>query len=235
VAEALAEPVTPPLEARLREAYARNHETLTAFRKRRGEILAHLASRRDGCLRRRELLLYVFNQVFRKRFLDAEIERALSEVSETARSPALLPLLGRFFFKTWRALPTLSLDEVEAALSAEVRERASREVETLGRSIRVEHAGLLRILGEIADGQASSIFDTKYKEHPQAAYRRALFLFHRDEQAKAALGEVRREGFDLLDCAHVPGLPFEVLQVTEIDNLPFRALRQYASLDRQAG
>ena len=29
-------------------------------------------------------------------------------------------------------------------------------------------------------------------------------------------------------------VPFQVLQVTEIYNLPFRALRQYASLDRQA-
>jgi hypothetical protein len=32
--------------------------------------------------------------------------------------------------------------------------------------------------------------------------------------------------------AHVPDLPYQVLQVMELHNLPFRALRQYASLDR---
>jgi len=36
------------------------------------------------------------------------------------------------------------------------------------------------------------------------------------------------------DVALVPELPYQVLQVVEIHNLPFRALRQYASLDRSA-
>ena len=33
--------------------------------------------------------------------------------------------------------------------------------------------------------------------------------------------------------APVADLPFQVLQITEIYNLAFRALRQYASLDRE--
>ncbi len=114
-----------------------------------------------------------------------------------------------------------------------VHAQAPREIEALAARIRVDYPAVVRILGEIADGQASSIFDMKYKEHPQAAYRRAMFLLHRDEKAAAALGQVSRESLDLIDVAHVPGLPFEVLQVMEIHNLPFRALRQYASLDRQ--
>ena len=61
-----------------------------------------------------------------------------------------------------------------------------------------------------------------------------MFLCYRDEALPAATGPIGEEPLQLTDVAHVPDLPFQVLQVTEIHNLPFRALRQYASLDRQA-
>ncbi len=38
---------------------------------------------------------------------------------------------------------------------------------------------------------------------------------------------------DLADVFVVKDLPFQALQLMELYNLPFRALRQYASLDRQ--
>ena len=232
-AEAWAQEQQPSVEARLRAGYDAIHDGLAGFLKRRGEILAHLTQRRDAYMRRRELHLYVFNQVFRQRILDAELERVLAEAPQALPTQALAPLVGGFFFKSWRTRPDLPLDEVETELMAAVHAQAPREIEALASRIRVDYPTVVRILGEIALGQASSIFDAKYKEHPQASYRRSMFLLHRDEQAALALGEIGREGFDLVDVAHVPGLPFEVLQVMEIHNLPFRALRQYASLDRQ--
>jgi hypothetical protein len=222
------------VETRLREGYERLHAPLSGFLKRRGEMVAHLASRRDAYLRRRELHLYVFNQVFRQRVLDAEIERAFGEVPQLAQAEPLAPLLGTFFFKHWFGRPELGLDEVEVALLEAVRVDAGREVQAIAGRINVDYSAIVRILGEIVESQAGSIFDRKYLEHPQAACRRALYLCHREERLAETLGRTLGEGFDLLDLARVSGLPFEVLEIVEIENLPFRALRQYASLDRQA-
>jgi len=60
-----------------------------------------------------------------------------------------------------------------------------------------------------------------------------MFLCHKDETLATSLGTTRkREGIDLSDVFVVKNLPFQTLQLMELYNLPFRALRQYASLDR---
>jgi hypothetical protein len=62
-----------------------------------------------------------------------------------------------------------------------------------------------------------------------------MFLCHKDETLASALGTTRkRDGIHLSDVFVVKDLPFQALQLMELYNLPFRALRQYASLDRQS-
>lgn len=228
VTEALAG--EPALEARLREGYERVHEALAGFLKRRTLLMTHLTNRRDAYLKRRELYLYVFNQVFRERVLDAEIQKKLTEVEQAAPQDHLLKILTGFFFKRWFADPELSCEEVEKALTEAIHLEAQKQIEEAARSIEVNDQDVLRILQEVASDQVRSIFDMKYREHPQAAYRQAMFLYHRDDKATA---QKPLEGLDLTDVAQVQDLPFQVLQVTEIYNLPFRALRQFESMDRR--
>lgn len=220
------------LEARLREGYERVHATLAGFLAKREELLAHLHHRRDAAMKRREMYLYVFNQVFRERVLDAEIQRKLKELQESLGGESLRRAVGSFFFKRWFHEPGLPLEEVEAALTEAVRLQARGPIEAAAASMKVNYADVVRILREVAEAHVSSIFDSKYKEHPQAAYRQAMFLCHKDETLPHVGGLTGSA--DLTDVACVPELPFQVLQVMEIHNLPFRALRQYASLDRQA-
>jgi hypothetical protein len=231
VAEGLAAEET--LEARLREGYETVHRPLESFLGRRDELLTHLRSRRDAALKQRELYLYVFNQVFREKFLDAELQRKLRELEDSVGGETLATAVGSFFFKKWLRDPALPMGQVEAALNEAIRREAQGSIEAAAAGIRVDYADVVRILREVADAHVSSIFDSKYKEHPQAAYRQAMFLCHKDPSLPQVPGGVSG-GYDLTDVACVPDLPFQVLQVTEIYNLPFRALRQYASLDRQA-
>lgn len=231
VAEAVAEDET--LEARLREAYDKIHALLVSFLERRGEVMTYLYDRRDAYLKRREMYLYVFNQVFRRRVLDAEIDKRMGDLEKAMPGDALARAAGAFFFKKWASNPKLAMEEVEAALMEAVEREARGHVEQAASEVQVDYGEVARILWEIADSQANSIFDMKYKEHPQAAYKQAMFLFHKDEKLKEALPQGTREGIDLMDVAFVGDLPFQVLQVMEIYNLPFRALRQYASLDRE--
>jgi hypothetical protein len=115
-----------------------------------------------------------------------------------------------------------------------IRLEARPAIEKVASEIRVDYREVVRILQEIADSQVNSIFDSKYKEHPQAAYRQAMFLCHKDETLATSVGTSRkRDGIDLQDVFVVKDLPFQALQLMELYNLPFRALRQYASLDRQ--
>jgi hypothetical protein len=221
------------LEARLRESYEKVHATLASFLRRRDAVLSHLRNRRDASLRRREMYLYVFNQVFRERVLDAEIQRKLKELQGRLGGDALAEAVGSFFFKRWIHAPDLALDEVEKALTDLVRQHARQAIEEAAAGMQVKYTDVVRILREVAEAHVSSIFDMKYKEHPQAAYRQAMFLCHRDPTLPGVSGSPPG-GFDLTDVAHVPDLPFQVLQLTEIHNLPFRALRQYGSLDRGA-
>jgi hypothetical protein len=230
VAEGLA--AEEDLEARLRDAHQAVHGPLAAFLGRREELLTHLRSRRDAALKRRELYLYVFNQVFRERFLDAELERTLTELKEELGGDRLATAIGGFFFKKWLRQPTLPLEEVEAALTEAIRREARGPIEAAAARIRIHYGDVVRVLREVAEAQVSSIFDAKYKEHPQSACRQAMFLCHKDPVPPVAAGPY--EGFELTDVAHVPELPFQVLQVTEIHDLPFRALRQHGSLDRRA-
>jgi hypothetical protein len=221
------------LLARLREAYDRIHESFAGFLGRRNELLTHLVSRRDGYLRRRELHLYVFNQAFREKLLDAQIQKAIEEETPAAKAEGLDRVLKDFFFKRWWAEPKLPLETVEQELMEEVRLSARPWVERAAARIQVDYKVVLRILEEIALAQVSSIFDAKYKEHPQAAYREILFLCHKEEALAESLPARPPAGEALADVALAPDLPFQVLQVMEIHNLPFRALRQYASLDRE--
>ena len=115
-----------------------------------------------------------------------------------------------------------------------IRLDAAEAVERIAAQVRVDYTKVLGILREIAQGQADSIFDRKYKEHPTAAYREATFLFRKDEALAEALARRTAGGTGLDDVALLPGLPYQVLQVVEVYDLPFRALRQYASLDRSS-
>lgn len=232
VAEALADDTT--LEARLREAYDRLHEVFAAFLKRRTELMAHLTNRRDAFLKRRELHLYVFNQVFRQRLLDAEIQKRLAELQQAPADDKLSGILSAYFFKQWLPKPELALEEVEASLLEIIRSDARKEIEQAALDLELDYRDVVRILHEIARDQSAAIFDMKYKEHPQTAYRQALFLYHQEEKLSAALAAPKLEGVDLTDIGLVKGLPFQVLQISELYNLPFRALRQYASMDRTA-
>lgn len=230
VAEALAD--DEALGDRARELYDTHHEALSAFLSRHREVMTHLSDRREAFLQRRELYLYVFNQVFRRELLDAELERRLTGMKDALEDAALRQALGAFFFKKWLPSPALPLAEVEEALLEAVRLSARAAVERVASEIQVDLSRVVRILGDIAKAQVSAIFDTKYKEHPQAAYGQALFLFHRDDALPASAADARRDGVDRAVVARVPDLPFQVLHVSEVYNLPFRALRQYASLDR---
>ena len=230
VAQALAEDKT--LEARLREGYDRPHELFASFLKRRNELMSHLHGRRDAYLKRRELYLYVFNQVFRERLLDREIQKKLEELGRAAPQGPVSRIVSGFFFKRWAGEPALPLEEVERALMETIRLEARAEIEKTAATLEVDYGKVVGILHEIAEAQANSIFDMKFKEHPRTAYRQALFLCHKDDKLAPALAGRRLEGLDLTDIALVPDLPFQVLQVMEIHGLPFRALRQYASLDR---
>lgn len=232
VAEALAG--DDSLEARLREGYERVHGLMASVLAKREPLLAHLRNRRDAALRQREMYLYVFNQVFRERVLDGEIQKKLRELQGTLASDALRAALGSFLFKRWLHEPALPLAEVERALAETVRQHARRPIEEAAAGMNVRYADVVRILREVAETHVSSIFDAKYKEHPQAVARGAMFLCYRDEALPAPAGRIADEPLQLTDVVHVPDLPFQVLQLTEIHNLPFRALRQYASLDRQA-
>jgi hypothetical protein len=222
------------LESRLRESYDRIHGTFADLLKKRPALLAHLRQRRDSYLRRRELYLYVFNQVFRQRLLDKEIERKIEEVRKTASEDSFAKVMGSFFFKKWLPDPALSFDEAEKALMEAIRLEARPAIEKVASEMKVDYREVLKILQDIADSQVNSIFDTKYKDHPQAAYRQAMFLCHKDESLASSLGTTRkRDGIDLTDVFVVRNLPFQALQLMELYNLPFRALRQYASLDRE--
>ncbi len=231
-AEALA--AEDGLEARLRESYERSHALLASFLKRREELLTHLYNRRDAALRRREMHLYVFNQVFRERVLDAEIRKKLAEIkgTEGLGGEGLGNALASFFFKRWIHAPGLPVEEVEAALLEVVRQQARRPIEEAAAGMKVDYRDVVRILREVADAHVSSIFDMKYKEHPQAAYRQAMFLCHKEAPLPLGTESGRGQGGDLIDVGLVADLPFQVLQVMELYNLPFKALRQYASLDR---
>ncbi len=228
VAEALAGEKTS--EERLRAGYDRLHEPLAAFLARRDEILAHLRARRESFLKRRELHLYVFNQIFRQRILDSEIARAMAEGAQSPDDESLAQAMGAFFFKSWFGRPDAPWEEIERGLTDTVAQKAQREVERLAAGLRIDYAEILPILREIIAGQAGSIFDSKYKEHPQAAYRQAQYLYHRDElPGFAAPGS--EDGTDITDVARIAKLPFQVLELLEIENLPFRALRQYAAFE----
>jgi len=229
-AEALAEDQS--LESRLREAYERIHATLASFLGKREALLAHLRNRRDASLRRREMYLYVFNQVFRERVLDTEIQSKLKELHAGLGGAALPEAVGSFFFKRWLHEPELPLQDVERALTEAIRQHARQAIEEAAAGMKVRYGDVIRILREVADAHVNSIFDMKYKEHPKAAYRQAMYLCYRDRSLPDEL-PTSPAGFDLTDLVHVPDLPFQVLQVMEIYNLPFRALRQYASLDRE--
>jgi hypothetical protein len=223
------------LEGRLRESYDRIHQIFADLLKKRPSLLAHLHQRRDAYLRRRELYLYVFNQVFRQRLLDKEIERRIEEVRKTASEDSFAKVMEGFFFKKWLPDPALSFDEAEKGIMEAIRLEARPAIERVVSEMRVDYREVVRILQDIADAQVNSIFDMKYKEHPQAAYRQAMFLCHKDETLASALGTTRkRDGIDLSDVFVVKDLPFQALQLMELYNLPFRALRQYASLDRQS-
>jgi len=113
------------------------------------------------------------------------------------------------------------------AIQLEARE----EIERIAATVRVEYKDVVDVLHEIAQAQAAAVFDMKYKEHPLTSFREATFLYHTDPNVNIELPEAQG-GAVLRDVAVVKGLPFEVLQVSEIHNLPFRALRQYASLER---
>jgi hypothetical protein len=222
------------LESRLREAYDRIHQTFADFLKKRQTLLAHLHQRRDSFLRRRELYLYVFNQVFRQRLLDKEIARKIEEIQKIAPEDSLAKVMENFFYRKWLPDPALSDDEAEKGLMEAIRLEARPAIEKVASEIKIDYREVVRILQEIADSQVNSIFDSKYKEHPQAAYRQAMFLCHKDETLATSLGTSRkRDGVDLQDVFVVKDLPFQALQLMELYNLPFRALRQYASLDRQ--
>jgi len=221
------------LESRLRESYDRIHHTFADLLKKRPALLAHLHQRRDAYLRRRELYLYVFNQVFRQRLLDKEIERKIEEIRKTASEDSLSKVMESFFFKKWLPDPALSFEEAEKGLMEAIRLEARPAIEKVVSEMKVDYREVVRILQDIADAQVNSIFDMKYKEHPQAAYRQAMFLCHKDETLASSLGTTRkRDGIDLSDVFVVKNLPFQALQLMELYNLPFRALRQYASLDR---
>jgi hypothetical protein len=221
------------LEARLRESYERIHALLAGFLKKREELLTHLYNRRDAYLRRREMHLYVFNQIFRERVLDAEIQKKLKELQgmQGLGGEALTGAVASFFFKRWIHAPGLPMEEVETALMEVIRQQARRPIEEAAAGMKVNYRDVVRILREVADAHVSSIFDMKYKEHPQAAYRQVMFLCHKEASLPQELGGPK-SGADVTDVALVPDLPFQVLQVMEMSNLPFRALRQYASLDR---
>jgi hypothetical protein len=221
------------LESRMRDSYDRIHNTFADLLKKRPALLAHLHQRRDAYLRRRELYLYVFNQVFRQRLLDKEIERKIEEVRKTASEDTLAKVMESFFFKKWLPDPALSFDEAEKGIMEAIRIEARPAIEKVASEMKIDYREVLRILQDIADAQVNSIFDMKYKEHPQAAYRQAMFLCHKDESLASSLGTTRkRDGIDLSDVFVVKNLPFQALQLMELYNLPFRALRQYASLDR---
>ncbi|MBN2371108.1 MAG: hypothetical protein JXO72_11550 [Vicinamibacteria bacterium] len=229
VAEALSQDKT--LADRLRDAYDKRHELHALFLKRRGEIAARFHNRRDAYLRERELHLYVFNQIFRRRLLDAGIEEKLAAFRRDNPKGSLATLVGAFFFGKWIHDPGLSLETVEGELMHAIRLEAREEIERIAATVRVEYKDVVGVLREIAAAQAASVFDMKYKEHPLAAFREATFLFHADPNVKVDLPQDSRSAM-LQDVAVVKELPFEVLQVSEIHNLPFRALRQYASLER---
>ncbi len=203
------------LESRLRESYDRIHQTFAELLKKRPALLAHLHQRRDAYLRRRELYLYVFNQVFRQRLLDKEIERKIEEVRKTAPEDTLAKVIESFFFKKWLPDPALSFDEAEKGLMEAIRLEARPAIEKVVSEMRVDYREVVRILQDIADAQVNSIFDMKYKEHPQAAYRQAMFLCHKDESLASALGTTRqRDGIDLVgrlrgEGPPVPGAPVD--------------------------
>jgi hypothetical protein len=223
------------LETRLREGYDRIHNVFADFLKKRSALLSHLKQRRDAFLRRRELYLYVFNQLFRERLLDKAIEKKLKELEKLQEEDGMARVMGAFFFKKWLVDPTLPQEDVEKALMEAIRLEARPVIEKVSSEVRVDYREVVRILQEIADSQVNSIFDRKYKEHPQAAFRQAMFLCHKNETlAKSLIGGGKPDGVDVSDVSIVAGLPFQVLQVMELYNLPFRALRQYASLDRDA-
>jgi hypothetical protein len=229
VAEALSQDKT--LTDRLREAYDKRHDLHASFLKRRAEIVGHFHNRRDAYLRERELHLYVFNQIFRRRLLDAGIEEKLAAFRRDNPKGELATLVGGFFFGKWIHDPALALDTVEGELMHSIRLEAREEIERIAATVRVEYRDVVDVLREIAAAQAASVFDMKYKEHPLTAFREATFLFHTDPKVKVDLPRESKSAV-LQDVAVVKDLPFEVLQVSEIHNLPFRALRQYASLER---
>jgi hypothetical protein len=218
------------LESRMRAGYDRIHGLFTDFLKKRDELMTHLHNRRDAYLRNRELYLYVFNQIFRQRLLDAELGSKMAEMETAEPADALARVMSTYFFREWFPRPELPLEDAERGLMEAIRLKAGGAVAKIATEMRVDYGQVIRILREIADAQVNSIFDMKYKEHPQAAYRQAMFLCHREELPP---GERSIDGPDVFDVAHLPELPFQVLQVMELYNLPFRALRQYASLDRQ--
>jgi hypothetical protein len=229
VAEALAQDKT--LADRLREVYDKRHDLHASFLKRRGEIVGHFHNRRDAYLRERELHLYVFNQIFRRRLLDAGIEEKLAAFRRDNPKGSLATLVGGFFFDKWIHDPALALETVEGELMHAIRLEAREEIERIAVTVRIDCKDVVDVLREIAAAQAASVFDMKYKEHPLTAFREATFLFHTDPNVKVDSHQDSKSAM-LQDIAVVQDLPFEVLQVSEIHNLPFRALRQYASLER---
>ena len=127
------------LENRLRESYDRIHRTFADLLKKRPALLAHLHQRRDAYLRRRELYLYVFNQVFRQRFLDKEIDRKIEEVRKTASEDSQSKVMESFFFKKWLPDPALSFDEAEKGLMESIRLEARPAIEKVVSETSVDY------------------------------------------------------------------------------------------------
>ncbi|MBI2837556.1 MAG: hypothetical protein HYX75_04540 [Acidobacteria bacterium] len=229
-AEAVSQDTT--LDGRIRESYARMHAMYEQYLGRRPELLAHFANRRDAYVARGELSLFVLRQLFRRRLLDAQIHAKIDGLLQDPSAQPLRLLAGKFLFEKWWQQPDMPLDEVERGMIESVRVLAGTHVERMTEELTVDHRELGHVLRDVARDQAGAIFDRKYLEHPQAAFREAIFVCHKEPDVSAALADAPFANPDLTDVAHVPALPYQVLLVSELYNLPFRALRQYDSMAR---
>lgn len=181
---------------------------------------------------RGELSLFVLRQLFRRRLLDAQIHAKIDDLLQDPSAQSLRLLAGKFLFEKWLQQPDMPLEEVERGMIESVRVQAGTHIERMTEELTVDHRELGHVLRDVARDQAGAIFDRKYLEHPQAAYREAIFVCHKEPDVSAALADAPFASPDLTDVAHFPALPYQVLLVSELYNLPFRALRQYDSMAR---
>jgi hypothetical protein len=107
-----------------------------------------------------------------------------------------------------------------------IRLEARPAIEKVASEMKIDYREVVRILQDIADAQVNSIFDMKYKEHPQAAYRQAMFLCHDERHERSA----PRESGTVSILGRLRGREPAVQALADgAYNLPFRALRQYAT------